>query len=228
MAQPFRTLGSASTSPSNHSLSGSANHTITLSSLVGDYVYLTVQVSRDLQPVVYSNRRLPVAGFDLSVSDATLVQLQAISSQTFSELDVARNNNTSLSQWQAVLSDSLLSLPDVMKVKVPLNIRAMCSRLTDISGQVLPPSFGLYLDLACPTKAGQKTGAFSHNSSFDLNSVVDSVLKAVYHTSPLPSRRRIAFSSFDPDICAVVNWKQPNCEFWVLDPYPSRLSLSAY
>ena len=122
MAQPFRTLGSASTSPSNHSLSGSANHTITLSSLVGDYIYLTIQITRDLQPVVYSNRNLPVAEFDLSVCDATLAQLQAISSQALSGVEAARNRNISLAQWQTLLSDSLLSLPYVMKVKVPPNI----------------------------------------------------------------------------------------------------------
>lgn len=119
MAQPFRTVGSASTSPSNHSLTGSTSHTITLSSLVGDYIYLTIQITRDFQPIVYRNRRLPVEGFDLGVCDATFAQLQAISPDIRSRVDAARSNNFSLSQWQALLSESMLSLPDVMKVAIP-------------------------------------------------------------------------------------------------------------
>ncbi|KAF9263664.1 hypothetical protein L218DRAFT_959194 [Marasmius fiardii PR-910] len=49
----------------------------------------------------------------------------------------------------------------------------------------------------------------------DLNRVVDSVLKTIYQTSvslsgSAPVRRRIVFTSFSPDVCAAINWKQPN------------------
>ena len=48
----------------------------------------------------------------------------------------------------------------------------------------------------------------------DLNDVVNAVLRAVYDTSALEGqmgRRPVVFTSFSPDICAALNWKQPNC-----------------
>ncbi|KAH8118535.1 cyclin-dependent protein kinase inhibitor [Phellopilus nigrolimitatus] len=190
MAQPFRTLGSAYTSPSNHSISGTNGHTITLSSLVGDYVHLTVQVTRDLHPVIFNNWKLPIAEFDLGVSDVTFAQLMAISTRAGYHADLARFKTATPSEWHHVLSGALFSLKDLMKV--------------------LPPSLGLYLDLAFSSSALRKRETLEHGHMLDLNSFVDSVLKAVYHSSPLQPRRRIVFGSFSPDICAALNWKQPN------------------
>jgi len=45
----------------------------------------------------------------------------------------------------------------------------------------------------------------------DLNDFVDSVLRVVYDASSSEiGRRKIVFSSFTPEVCAAVNWKQPN------------------
>lgn len=45
---------------------------------------------------------------------------------------------------------------------------------------------------------------------------MDTILWTIYKTSTTLggpfSRRRITFTSFCPDACAAVNWKQPNCE----------------
>ena len=45
---------------------------------------------------------------------------------------------------------------------------------------------------------------------------MDTILWTIYNTSTALggsfSRRRITFTSFCPDACAAVNWKQPNCE----------------
>ncbi|KAI5124795.1 hypothetical protein M0805_005429 [Coniferiporia weirii] len=189
MAQPFRTLGSASTSPSNRS-SGSNGHTIILSSLVGDYVHLTIQVTRDLQPIVFNNWRLPVTEFDLGVSDVTLAQLEAISLRSGVVIDSERHKFSTPPEWYNILSSSLFSLRDVMKI--------------------LPPSLGIYLDLALSPKALRRRQMPNHGHPLDPDNFVDSVLKAVYQSSPQQPRRRIVFSSFSPDICAALNWKQPN------------------
>ena len=48
----------------------------------------------------------------------------------------------------------------------------------------------------------------------DLNDAVDAVLRAVYDSSALEGqmgRRPVVFTSFAPDVCAALNWKQPNC-----------------
>lgn len=116
MAQPFRTIGSTHTSPSNYSISGSGSHTITLSSLVGDYVHLTVQVTRDSHPVAYDKWKLPITEFDLGVCDASLEQIQAISSRAGTSSDLRHYHLSPPSEWYRVLSPSLLSLRHLMTV----------------------------------------------------------------------------------------------------------------
>lgn len=45
---------------------------------------------------------------------------------------------------------------------------------------------------------------------------VDNILRTIRQTSPslggALARRRIAFTSFSPQVCTALNWKQPNCE----------------
>lgn len=49
----------------------------------------------------------------------------------------------------------------------------------------------------------------------DLNLSVNAVFRTIRQTSSSLggafARRRIAFTSFSPPVCAAVNWKQPNC-----------------
>jgi CDK inhibitor PHO81 len=45
-----------------------------------------------------------------------------------------------------------------------------------------------------------------------VNTFTDSVLRTVYNTLGGAGRRRITMASFSPDICAALNWKQPNCK----------------
>jgi CDK inhibitor PHO81 len=53
---------------------------------------------------------------------------------------------------------------------------------------------------------------------------VDAVLMAVFdHARQLRESkdnplRNFVFSSYNADVCAALNWKQPNCEF-IEDPY---------
>lgn len=211
IAQPFKylTTNSAQTSPSTYSVSGSGGHTITLSSLSGDYVHLVVQVTRDHQPIVYDKWKLPVPEFDIAVSDATLAQVQALSGKTGHSLDLRKFQNSSPAEWYKHLSGSMLPLRHLMKV----------CRNTLISTyfiydplQVLPPSLGIYLDLAFAPNAVRKKMNVEHGHLHNLNHFVDAILRAVYSNSALQSRRRLIFGSFCPDICAAVNWKQPNCE----------------
>jgi len=80
--------------------------------------------------------------------------------------------------------------------------------------QVLPQEFGVSIDLAYPSK--HVSDSLSLRSQLDLNTFVDSVLRTIYQvlapSEALITRRRVAFTSFSPDVCAFLNWKQPNCE----------------
>ena len=50
----------------------------------------------------------------------------------------------------------------------------------------------------------------------DLNDAVNAVLRTIYDITSLEGhvgRRNVVFTSFSPDACAALNWKQPNCEW---------------
>ncbi|KAJ8588773.1 hypothetical protein M405DRAFT_739668, partial [Rhizopogon salebrosus TDB-379] len=189
--QSPRSLDSTHTSPSIHSNNAPALHTQTLSSLIGNHVHIIVQVTRDLHPVIFSDYLLPEASFDLGVSDVTLEQFQALARR------VGRDENSfrraaSVQEWSRMLSHCMVTLADVM--------------------QVLPTHLGLTLELALLAE-GRDRALTRHQ--VDLNESVDCVLRTIRAqiTSALGgafSRRRIAFTSFSPQVCVALNWKQPN------------------
>ncbi|KAI7860490.1 hypothetical protein BDC45DRAFT_103507 [Circinella umbellata] len=85
----------------------------------------------------------------------------------------------------------------------------------DNSEQVLrnlPPSMGIHVELKYPTVCELDIHSFSNLQ--DRNGFVDVVLQAVYdYVRSLPidtTNAGIFFSSFNPAICTVINWKQPN------------------
>jgi CDK inhibitor PHO81 len=73
---------------------------------------------------------------------------------------------------------------------------------------MLPPTTGLCIELAACTSPSTPPRA---QQALDVNLFVDSVLRTVYSTVETAGRRRILFTSFAPDVCAALNWKQPNC-----------------
>jgi len=81
---------------------------------------------------------------------------------------------------------------------------------------------GVMFEVALPPRNITEVNSFGRQ--VDLNRFVDSVLQTIYHASTTsggpPARRKIIFTSFYPDICVALNWKQPNCE-----PTPSILTV---
>jgi CDK inhibitor PHO81 len=104
---------SAHNSPSIHSIIGSPGHALTVSSLSGEYVYAVIQVTRDLQPVVYPNLRLADVEFNLGVADVTLAQFEALASRSGKRLDL---KNTDPQNLAAAISGSMCSLSQLLKV----------------------------------------------------------------------------------------------------------------
>lgn len=80
--------------------------------------------------------------------------------------------------------------------------------------KILPINYGICFELAYPSSKIRQTRSLRHQ--LDLNCFVDAVLRTIYHTSAALggsfSRRRVIFTSFCPDACSALNWKQPNCE----------------
>ncbi|KAJ7638577.1 cyclin-dependent protein kinase inhibitor [Roridomyces roridus] len=177
-------IGSAHTSPSqtsSHSVPSNTSQASTISSLRGSYLHLVIQVTRDLHPVVYADWLLPQLNFDMTVSDVTLAQFEALA------LSAGRNLDTQTDNWANAVSTSMVSLAQLLTI--------------------LPNVLGVSLELAYPQRAVR---AQSSAYRLQLNDFVDSVLKTIYHASGPLARRRIVFTSFSPDVCSAVNWKQPN------------------
>lgn len=70
--------GSATTSPAIHSVTSAVEKTLTISSLQGKFLRVPVQLTRDLQPVVYSGRYLPDTLLDIPVHSVTLLQFETL------------------------------------------------------------------------------------------------------------------------------------------------------
>jgi CDK inhibitor PHO81 len=129
-------IGSAHTSPSVSSannLGGQA--ALTISSLHGSYVFAVVQVTRDLQPVVYSEWLLQGTDYDLGVSDVTLVQFEALSRRLGRNIN--SEDSAAVKDWSSILSHCMISLADLLKVhaKVVQLIVRLLTAISDFTHQ---------------------------------------------------------------------------------------------
>ncbi|TFY72077.1 hypothetical protein EVG20_g918 [Dentipellis fragilis] len=188
-----RFLGSAQASPTGSTVISSAAQPITVSSVTGSYVYLTVQVTRDGHPVIYADWKLPEQNYDLGVADVTLAQFEELATRVRRGLRGSERLPSTVSEWYRLGSSLMSGLEDFMKV--------------------LPLSVGVCLELAYAPASIRAAHALRHH--VPLNTFVDAVLRTVYHASAPPdggpaARRKLIFTSFAPDACAAVNWKQPN------------------
>ncbi|RDB20514.1 Ankyrin repeat protein nuc-2 [Hypsizygus marmoreus] len=183
-------IGSAQASPSVHSISNDDSKLLTISSLEGTYVCVVVQVTRDFHPVIYPEWLLPDVDFDLGVSDVTLAQFESLAQRL--GRDISPTSLPGQNEWPSLLPRSMMSLAQLLKF--------------------LPMGISISLELAYPTQTTRKRLSIGHR--LDVNEFVDAVLRNIYHASAsldAPySRRKIVFTSFSPDMCTVVNWKQPN------------------
>ncbi|KAL4082008.1 hypothetical protein V8B97DRAFT_1863407 [Scleroderma yunnanense] len=179
------------TSPSIQSTTGSPMHTVTLSSLSGHYIHAVVQVTRDLHAVLYYDLLLPETSFDLGVADVTLAQFEALAKKLDREEQLIRRV-ISIQEWNKVLPRLMISLSRFM--------------------QLLPAYLGLTLEVAL-SPTNRATNQYIRHR-LDPDACVNTVLRTIRQTSMSLggafARRRIAFTSFSPQVCAALNWKQPN------------------
>ena len=175
---------------------------VVLSSLSGNAVHAVIQVTKDMQPVVFSRWTVPLSlGVEPGVADLTLEQLLRIGKERKLMLDMTQRRLMSAAEWAALLDTCLIPLSDLL--------------------QMLPSELGISLELAYASPA--LCNLFQLNRCHDLNAFVDSVLSSVYSALSSPDearktgkRRKLVFSSFSPDVCAALNWKQPNCKSYIL------------
>ncbi|KAH9843881.1 cyclin-dependent protein kinase inhibitor [Rhodofomes roseus] len=190
--QSRRSMTSVHTSPSNLSTTVASGHSLTHSSVTGSYVYVTVQVTRDFHPVAFAQWPVSEEGYHLGVADLTLQEFEALAQRSGKCMMQMDNPALSPLQWSQLISGCMISLAELLRV--------------------VPAVIGICLELAYPPQRVRERLALRHQ--LDLNDVTDSLLRTVYDTTTAPEgtagRRPVVFTSFSPDACAALNWKQPN------------------
>ena len=187
----FATYWKATSQDDNH-----PSNLITGSSLSGDFMRLFIQVTRDGVPVLYNSWALPQSRNDL------------ISRLTYAELQSTDEAQGHVAVQQAV-DQGLHSRLEGQRL-----IASSQARLDEVLA-LLPPDINLELHICYPTKAEEEASHLGPTQNMNL--VVDSILKAVFdHARQLREAkdmplRNFVFSSYNPDICTALNWKQPNC-----------------
>lgn len=176
---------------------------ITGSSLSGEYVRLFVQLTADGVPVLYPRWKVNHQGLDVPVNILTYEQFAAIGKRqnatSTTQLAQLRNATVDgISTIHQALASSFITLKEALAL-LPAHIH--------IELHVLFPSrIEEYLLKLGPT--------------YDMNDFADKILSVVFeHARDLREQgageidgtlRSVVFSSFNQDICTVINWKQPN------------------
>ncbi|QRW19188.1 ankyrin repeats [Rhizoctonia solani] len=146
---------------------------------------LNVTVTRDLVPVVFSRKWLPVHGFDLSIGVVTYAQFKSLS-----QGDTLKGDPTSTSEWHFSLSSGFYSLEHALTV--------------------LPLTLGACIELAWSPGSDRRP---KQDLNAIVDSVLRTVyaVSRPSRTSDLQSsRRKLVLTSFCPSVCTALNWKQPN------------------
>ncbi|KAI9811445.1 MAG: phosphate system positive regulatory protein pho81 [Pycnora praestabilis] len=176
----------------------SPNALITGSSLSGEYVRLFVQLTSDGIPVLFPRWTVTHGGIDLAIGRLTFKQFQTIGTQKVGIAEVLKNLQTlgpsNVDAIHSLLAASFVSLHDAL---------AYLSPDVHVDMHILYPPPG--------EEHGLRLGPTAN-----LNDFADAILTEVFdHARVARERspdfvRSILFSSYNPDACTALNWKQPN------------------
>ncbi|KAI9809175.1 MAG: hypothetical protein M1825_002466 [Sarcosagium campestre] len=207
---------------------------IAAANLGASYVEFDVQLTKDLVPVIYHDFLVSETGIDAPVHTLTLEQFLHInngsssrpsrpSRPTSPEADDAsmiRNNpvrrSRSLTMGSAKeegnpdLTERMKHTRDFKKKGFKGNsrgsfIHAPFTTLEEMFKK-LPESIGFNVEMKYPMLHESEEEEMD-TYAVELNSFVDTVLTKVYD---LGKKRNIIFSSFNPDICLLLSFKQPS------------------
>ena len=182
------------------------NALITGSSLSGEYVRLFVQLTADGVAVLYPFWKITHHGLGVPINVLTYPQLVALGAQH-------RVLGSSLSSQTLIgsLSENMSALHDALARSLMPLADALAA---------LPPHIHVEVHMLSPSPAEQEQ--WHLGPPVDMNMFADAVLGIVFeHARQLRASganerngfvRSIVFSSFNPDMCTAVNWKQPNCK----------------
>lgn len=184
---------------------------VTGSSLVGDFVRLYVQQTKDGVPVLWPTRTVDVGGGGVAVpvSWLTYTQFEQMLKDTASRQVLATgklDTQTELHEIHRLFATAGITLAEALD-NLPAGVHANLHFIYPMAETI--PSHQ------------QSHETSSNNSSEELNRFVDSVLNVVFDHARVQRAqsqlsggtqtvRSVVFSSYSPSVCTALNWKQPN------------------
>jgi CDK inhibitor PHO81 len=177
------------------------NGLVTGSSLSGDYVQLFVQLTRDRVPVLYPQFMINHHGIDIPVCQLSYAQFQSIGAERgVNQQEILQFLGTQavndMPQTHRLLAASFMSLREVLRQ--------------------LPIDLNINLSILYPSGAEEKS--LDLTALADVNSFADAILTDVFDHARVAREkspdfmRSVVFTSYNPNICTALNWKQPNCK----------------
>lgn len=198
---------------------------ISAANLGASYVEFDVQMTKDLVPVIYHDFLVSETGADVPVHTLTLEQFLAFGESKLrdtrtpppSGLVTKAGNNIRLQRSMSLGEDTRLDTRDRMKHTRDWkakgfkgnsrgdSIQQPFTTLEELFKQ-LPESVGFNIEMKYPMLFESEEQGMD-NYAVELNSFVDIILTKVYD---LVKDRNVIFSSFHPDICLLLSFKQPS------------------
>lgn len=181
------------------------NTLITGSSLSGEYIRLFVQFTKDGVPVLYSQWEVDDGGEKIPVMDLTY--------RSFARIGARHGSG------EAILAGVSNAFTTTDATDVILQVsRRLASGFVPLRDAlaVIPAEMHVELHVLCPDASDLERLQLEHR--LDVNKFIDALLTVVFdHARQLRQTsdgfvRSVVFSSYNPDICTTLNWKQPNCE----------------
>ncbi len=174
---------------------------ITGSSLSGDYVQLFVQLTNDGVPVLYPKWSISHYGLEIPIAKISHEQYLSLGSQHGDNGHIltalSEKSVEDIAEIHQMLATSFVSLRDVLAY--------------------LPTSIHIDVQILFPTVMQEQAAGL--RPSPNINNYADAILEEVFHHARATKEqnpdfmRSIVFSSYNPDVCTALNWKQPNCRF---------------
>ena len=206
---------------------------IAAANLGATYVEFDVQLTKDLVPVIYHDFLVSETGIDAPVHTMTVEQFLHINNTKSRQQSRAPSPDpasdskarTSKLEIRKARSASLSDVGDISNVD--MNERMMYTRTFKEKGfkgnsrgnfiqspfatleemfRKIPETTGFNIEMKYPMLFESEEEEMD-TYAVELNSFVDTVLKMVYDLS---KKRNIIFSSFNPDICLLLSFKQPS------------------
>ncbi|KAI0401407.1 hypothetical protein F4802DRAFT_432198 [Xylaria palmicola] len=174
---------------------------VTGSSLSGDFVQLHVQHTNDGVPVVWPTWKIQCGPVEVPVARLSYDEFLTVTAASPARAQLASissHGHENIAEAHRVLSTAGISVEQALSI--------------------LPPSMHVNLQLLYPSEDDEKK--LGVGPTVDTNRFVDAVLTVVFDhareqragtLSASPGAvRSVVFSSYNPTMCATLNWKQPN------------------